>query len=192
MPDDINQPRFFADGPEFRAWLAENHANATAMVVGFPKVGSGIAGITYQEALDAALAFGWIDGVRKRIDDQRWQIRFSPRKKGSIWSAVNLARVEELIAAGLMEPAGLAVHANRVSERERVYAYENRPQTLPEEHSAIFQTHPDAWQWFQVQAPSYQRTMIWWVVSAKQEATRAKRLQQLIDACKEKRRIQGG
>jgi len=174
-------PTFFPTPADFRAWLAEHHATVPELLVGFYKKDSGRPSITWPEAVDEALCFGWIDGVRRRIDDASYSIRFTPRRAGSIWSAVNVARVAELTAAGRMEPAGLAAFAARTEAKTAIYAYEQRSTAAlsPAEEQA-FRADAAAWAFFQAQAPSYQRSATWWVISAKQEATRRKRLATLI------------
>lgn len=171
---------YFASGAAFRAWLEREHDAASEILLGFYKKDTGRAGLTYAEALDAALCFGWIDGVRRRVDDACYSIRFTPRKPGSIWSAVNIARVGELEAQGLMQPAGLAAFQRRAEHKSKIYAYENPAGTLDPAEDALFRAHSDAWAFFTSQAPSYQRGAIWWVVSAKQQATRQRRLATLI------------
>ncbi len=172
---------FFESQAEFHQWLEENHDQVKEIFIGFYKTKSKKKGITYQEALDEALAYGWIDGVRKSIDEDSYTIRWTPRKPGSIWSAVNIKRVAELTEAGQMQPSGIRTFDERKPEKAGLYAYENRPQEFDEAQAAKFREHPAAWEYFQSQAPSYQRTSIWWVVSAKQEKTRWKRLDELID-----------
>lgn len=178
-------PTYFAARDEFRAWLAEHHATASELIVGIFKAGArrtvAPASMTLAEAVEEALCFGWIDGRGQRIDDQRYAVRFTPRRRGSIWSAVNLKRVEDLIARSLMQPAGLQAFAARTPERMNRYAFENEPRQLDPEQKQRFQEHPAAWAFFQAQAASYQRAAIWWVVTAKQAATRERRLGRLID-----------
>lgn len=178
MTDD---PIFFEHREELRAWLAEHHATAPELHLGLLKAGVAPGSLTIAEAVEEALCFGWIDGKGQRIDDRSYRVRFTPRRPGSIWSAVNLKRVEDLKARGLMQPAGLAAYEARKPEQMNRYSHENDPQELDPEQTARFQQHPDAWEFFQAQAPSYQRAAIWWVVSAKQAATRDRRLAQLID-----------
>jgi uncharacterized protein YdeI (YjbR/CyaY-like superfamily) len=180
------EPRYFATPDEFRAWLEDHHATAREILVGFYKRPG--PGMTYQQALDQALSFGWIDGVRRRVDEQRWTIRFSPRQPRSIWSAVNIRRVEELTQAGLMHPAGLRAFAARDAARSGVYSYE-RPQSLDPEFEGQLRTNAAAWEFFQAQAPWYRRTASAWVMSAKREATRRRRLATLIDDSAHRRRI---
>lgn len=174
------KPTFFKTQAEFRTWLEKHHNNTTELLVGFYKANSGKGGITYQQALDEALCFGWIDGVRKSLDDARWTIRFTPRKKRSIWSQVNLKRAAELEAAKQMHPAGIAAYHGRDEKLVNRYSSENRDKKLDAAQEKQFRANPKAWDWFSRQAPSYQRVAAFWVVSAKQEATRAKRLETLI------------
>jgi uncharacterized protein YdeI (YjbR/CyaY-like superfamily) len=173
-------PTFFKTQTELRKWFMRHHADTPELVIGFYKKGAPQQGITYQQALDEALCFGWIDGVRKSIDATAWMIRFTPRKPKSIWSAVNLKRAAELERAGLMQPAGLAAFHGHDKTRTRQYSFENEPQSLHAAEEKKFRAQKQAWAWFATQAPSYQRAAIWWVVSAKQDSTRAKRLETLI------------
>ena len=164
---------FFATPEAFGAWLAEHHQSSTELWVGFFRKDSGEPSITWPEAVDEALCVGWIDGVRKRLDERRYVIRFTPRQPRSTWSAVNIARVAELTRLGRMQPAGLAAFGRRSEARSGTYAYEQR-ETAALEPAAeqAFRANAAAWTFFQSQAPSYQRTIIWWVVSAKREETR--------------------
>ncbi len=173
-------PRFFRHPADFRRWLEKHHASAAELLVGFWKTGSGEPSMTWPESVDQALCFGWIDGVRKRIDDASYTIRFTPRKKTSIWSAVNIKRVAELTALGLMQPAGSAAFELRRENRSGIYAYEQRRDTLEPHYEALFRKDPVAWKFFQAQPPSYRKVACWWVVSAKKEETRLKRLATLI------------
>ena len=176
------EPIFFAAPSAFRAWLGEHHERARELWVGFYKKGSGKPSITWPEAVDEALCFGWIDGVRKGIDDVSYTIRFTPRKPRSIWSAVNVRRAEELTRLGLMRPVGLSAFEARAAERSGIYAYEQRNAAeLGEEYERRFRSNQVAWDFFQAQAASYRRAAIWWVISAKREETRLKRLATLID-----------
>jgi uncharacterized protein YdeI (YjbR/CyaY-like superfamily) len=181
---------FFATPEAFRAWLAEHHQSSTELWVGFFRKDSGERSITWPEAVDEALCVGWIDGVRKRLDERRHVIRFTPRKTRSTWSAVNIARVAELTRLGRMQPVGLAAFARRTEARSGTYAYEQR-ETAALEPAAeqAFRANAAAWTFFQSQAPSYQRTIIWWVVSAKREETRQKRLAAIIEASAQGRRL---
>jgi uncharacterized protein YdeI (YjbR/CyaY-like superfamily) len=173
----------FPDAQALRDWLDRNHAAESALWVGFYKKGVPKASIAYAEAVDEALCFGWIDGITYRVDEELYTIRFTPRTKRSNWSAVNIRRVGELTAAGRMRPSGTAAFEARTPERTGMYSYENRPADLPAEYGARLRAEPRAWRWWQAQTPSYRRAATWWVVSARQEATRDRRLQQLIDDC---------
>lgn len=184
-------PQFFASPEAWRAWLLENHARITELWVGFYKRDSGKPSITWPEAVDGALCFGWIDGLRKSIDAVSYKIRFTPRKPRSVWSAVNIKRASELKKSGLMHPAGMAEFDKRKAARSRIYSYEQqrRTATLPPEYAAKFRHQPAAWDFFQDQPPWYRRTSSWWVISAKKEETRLKRLSILIECCRDKRLI---
>ena len=183
-------PTFFETAQHFRTWLEANHARADELLVGFRKIGTGLASMTWPESVDEALCFGWIDGVRKRIDDESYQIRFTPRRKGSIWSLVNVGKVQELTAQGRMRPAGIAAFDARGAEKTGVYAFEReQPAELTPAEIKAFQQHGLAWAYFEASAPSYRKVMLHWVVGAKQPATRARRLDTLILACAEQRRI---
>ena len=181
---------YFETPADFRAWLASNHASATELIVGFRKVSSGLPSMNWPESVDEALCFGWIDGVRKRIDDKSYQIRFTPRRNASIWSLVNVAKVEQLLVHGRMQPSGIAAYEGRSTKKTGVYAFEReRPAELSDAETREFQKSKVAWRYFETAAPSYKRVMLHWVVSAKQAATRQRRLAQLIEACAEQRRI---
>lgn len=185
MADEIKespQPTFFATPAEFRAWLEEHHQTARELLVGYYKKGSGRPSITWPESVDQALCFGWIDGIRKRIDDVSYTIRFTPRKQRSNWSAVNIARVQELTELGLMRPAGLKAFEERLEEKSGIYSYEQRDTAqLTAEYEQQFRANQQAWDFFQSRAGSYRKAAIWWVVSAKKEETRLKRLATLIE-----------
>jgi uncharacterized protein YdeI (YjbR/CyaY-like superfamily) len=184
------EPVFFADAAELRAWFEKHHADEPELIVGYYKTHTGRRGMTWSEAVDQALCFGWIDGVGRRIDADRHQQRFTPRRKGSIWSAVNVAKVEALTAAGLMHPAGLKAFAERREDRTGVYSHEQKSEAaLTAEQEALFRAAPGAWEWFGGQAPSYRRAAAHWVTSAKREETREKRLTQLIADAAEGRRV---
>ncbi len=172
---------FFESPADFRVWLEANHDKAQEVWVGYHKKGSGKPSITWPESVDQALCFGWIDGIRKSVDDTRYTNRFTPRKPRSTWSAVNIKRVEELTKQGLMHPAGLKVFQERKEEKSAIYSYEQADAKLDDAFEQQFRANKQAWDFFQAQAPWYQKAAIWWVVSAKQEATRAKRLAQLIE-----------
>jgi uncharacterized protein YdeI (YjbR/CyaY-like superfamily) len=171
---------YFKSKAEFRRWLEANHDGAQELLLGFYKKDSGKAGITYAEALDEALCYGWIDGIRRRVDDLSYMIRFTPRRPRSVWSRVNLRRVEELKKLKRMKPSGLRVHEARDPNKCEIYSFENRPRALEPVYEAEFQKNPKAWAFFQAQPPGYQRTACWWVMSARQEETRWRRLARLI------------
>ena len=175
--------RFFATPAAWRAWLAKNHGSATELLVGFHKKATGTRCISWPESVDGALCFGWIDGVRRKIDENTYSIRFTPRKRGSTWSAVNVRRVQALTEAGLMAPAGLRAFEARTSSRTATYAYEQQRQhaTLPPAYEARMRARAGAWEFFQSCPPWYRRTASWWVISARQEATRERRLATLIE-----------
>jgi uncharacterized protein YdeI (YjbR/CyaY-like superfamily) len=173
-------PAFYATPQAWRAWLEAHHADAREHWVGFHKRGTGQPSITWPESVDQALCFGWIDGVRKRVDDERYMIRFTPRKRASRWSRVNVARVAELTAAGLMHPAGLEAFEARTAEG--TYSYEQRDAAaFDPERERRFRADRAAWAWFAAQAPWYRRTATHWVMSAKREETRDRRLARLIE-----------
>jgi uncharacterized protein YdeI (YjbR/CyaY-like superfamily) len=183
-------PMFFASPVEWRAWLEKHHADKRELWVGFYKRGSGRPSITWPEGVDGALCFGWIDGVRKSIDAISYKIRFTPRKPRSVWSAININRVAELLKSGLMHSAGLAAFENRDDARSAIYAYEQRKTAkLPALFEKKFREHAGAWKFFRSQPPWYQRTSTYWVISAKREETRLKRLATLIDCSAGKRNI---
>ena len=177
--------RYFPTPADFRAWLNQHSAQESELTVGFHKKACGVTSITWPEAVDEALCVGWIDGVRKRIDDIAYQIRFTPRKSTSTWSAINIARVAELINQGRMQPAGTAAFAHRRETRSRTYAYEQASgASLSPADEAHFRKHKKVWAFFEAQPPGYRKLVIWRIVSAKQEVTRQKRLLQLIEASK--------
>lgn len=176
------KPRFFKSPSEFRAWLQANHATARELVVGFYKKGTGIRSITWPESVDEALCFGWIDGVRHSIDERCYSNRFTPRRAGSNWSLVNTRRVEALTREGRMHPAGLAAFRARDARKTGVYSFERETARLPAAFVRQLRANEKAWTYFQAAAPYYRRLVTYWVVSAKQEATRARRLAVLIDS----------
>ena len=180
---------FFATPAEFRRWLERNHAKAQELWVGFYKKGTGKPSITWPEAVAEALCYGWIDGVRRSIDDDSYRIRFTPRKPNSTWSAVNIRTAQELIAAGRMRPAGLAAFQSRREDLERRYSFEQGEVAFEPWMEKEFRKRKKAWAFFESQPPSYRKTATWWVISAKREETRRKRLQTLIDDSAASRRI---
>ncbi len=176
------EPTFFATPKAFRAWLEEHHETERELLVGFHKKGSGRPSITWPQSVDQALCFGWIDGVRRSIDAESYSIRFTPRQARSTWSAVNVKRVGELTAEGLMHLAGLAAFERRTDDRTAIYSHERRKEAkLDPEHERAFRADAGAWAWFQAQPPWYRRAATHWVVSAKREETRLRRLGQLIE-----------
>jgi uncharacterized protein YdeI (YjbR/CyaY-like superfamily) len=173
---------FFETPAALRAWLEQHHETAKELWVGFYKKSSGKPSITWPESVDEALCFGWIDGIRKSVDDMSYTIRFTPRKPRSNWSAVNVARVAELTRHGQMRPAGRKAFEGRAEEKTGVYSYEQRNSaTLDEESERQFRANQPAWDFFQAQPAGYRRLAIWWVISAKKAATRLKRLATLIE-----------
>jgi uncharacterized protein YdeI (YjbR/CyaY-like superfamily) len=178
-PSDIT---FFATPAVFRAWLRKHHARSRELWVGFHKRVTGKPSITWPESVDAALCFGWIDGVRLSIDETSYTIRFTPRKPTSTWSAINIKRVEELTRRGLMQPAGVSAFEARSEAKSAIYAYEQRHAAkLTAEQERRFRANKRAWAFFEAQPPWYRRTATWWVVSAKRADTRARRLDTLIE-----------
>jgi uncharacterized protein YdeI (YjbR/CyaY-like superfamily) len=176
------EPIFFATPADFRAWLEAHHADGTEVWVGFHKKGTGRPSLTWAESVDEALCFGWIDGIRKRVDAESYAIRFTPRRARSIWSLVNIGRVQELTALGLMRPAGLAAFARRSEERSGIYSSEQGSEVeLGEEFEGLFRANPAAWDFFRSRPAGDRRTAAWWVVSAKKEETRLRRLATLIE-----------
>lgn len=176
-----DDPVFFRSPAELRRWFARHHAQARELWVGYWKVGSGEPSISWPESVDEALCVGWIDGVRKRLDDRRYVIRFTPRKTTSVWSAVNIARVQALEAEGRMGDAGRAAFAARREHRSGIYSFEQRSVELPQAYAKLLRANRAAWRDFQSRAPSYRKAVMWWIVSAKQEATRQRRLARLIE-----------
>lgn len=184
------EPTFFATATAWRAWLARHHATAEELWVGFYKRGTGVPSITWPESVDHALCYGWIDGVRRSLGPESYAIRFTRRRPGSTWSKVNLRRVEELETLGLMQPPGRTAHAARTAAKSGIYAYEQqRRARLAPEQERTFRQNRNAWAYFQSEAPWYRRSAIHWVVSAKREETRARRLATLIADSAAGRRI---
>jgi uncharacterized protein YdeI (YjbR/CyaY-like superfamily) len=173
--------KFFRTPADFRAWLEKHHARSSELLVGLYKRESGKPSITWRESVGEALCFGWIDGVRRRVDEASYTIRFTPRKPGSTWSTVNLKRVKSLVAAGRMQPAGSRAYEARRSDKSGVYSYEQRPEQLVPPYAGMLARHPAAKKFFAAQASSYRRAAIWWVISAKQEETRLRRAGTLIE-----------
>jgi uncharacterized protein YdeI (YjbR/CyaY-like superfamily) len=183
------EPRFFDTPQDFRAWFEANHDSSQELVVGFHKKGSGRPSITWPESVDQALCFGWIDGVRRGIDGAAYTIRFTPRKAASTWSGKNITRVAELTEMGLMHPAGLAAFERRTEARSAVYSFEQRTIELGPAYERKFRANRAAWAFFQEQPTSYRKPATWWVISAKREETRSRRLDTLIEDSANGRRI---
>ncbi|MDF3076955.1 MAG: bacteriocin-protection protein [Sphingobacteriaceae bacterium] len=173
-------PTFFPTQSAFREWLRKNHDRETELLVGFYKVGSGKPSMTWSQSVDEALCFGWIDAVRKSIDEDSYQIRFTRRQPRSIWSAVNIKKVEELTQRGLMHPAGLAAFEKRTESRSKVYSHEKEETELSADFKKLFQANKKAWEYFQALAPSYKKLSTHWIMGAKQDLTRLKRLNKII------------
>jgi uncharacterized protein YdeI (YjbR/CyaY-like superfamily) len=175
-------PIFFAKPSEFHAWLEKNHDKASEIWVGFHKKSSGKPSITWPESVDEALCFGWIDSVRRSVNDTSYTNRFTKRKARSTWSAVNIRRAKELISLGRMQPAGIIAFEQRSDERSAIYSYEQRQSAkLSGAFEKQFRANKKAWKFFRAQAPWYQRVASFWVLSAKREDTKVKRLAKLIE-----------
>ncbi len=189
-PKNAAKPTFFARPADFRKWLEANHESETELLVGLHKRDSGRVSMTWPESVSEALCFGWIDGVRRRIDDDSYSIRFTPRKSSSIWSTVNSKKMQELIAEERVHPAGLRAFGRRSAEKSDVYAYENRSSAvLDAALEKEFRRNRAAWKFFETCPPWYKRTAIWRVISAKRPDTRARRLAELIECCAAKKGI---
>ena len=184
-----SKPIFFSTPAGFRKWLTKNHSNVTEQWVGFYKKDSGKPSITWPESVDQALCYGWIDGIRKNIDEESYMIRFTPRKKGSNWSTINIKRVAELKKQGVMKPAGLKIFEARDPAKAPMYSFEQLEKKLSVSYEKKIKANKKAWLFFQSQAPYYRRTAGWWVISAKQEQTRMKRLEILITSSERGERI---
>jgi uncharacterized protein YdeI (YjbR/CyaY-like superfamily) len=183
------KPVFFRAPADLRKWFAAHHASAQELWVGFFKKSSGKPSVTWPESVDEALCVGWIDGVRKSLDEESYVIRFTPRKSGSIWSAINIRRVRALDREKRMRPAGRKAFAAGRENRSGVYSYEQRPANLVEPYRSLFQKNRKAWAFFEAQPPGYRKTLTWWVISPKRHETRLKRLEQLIEDSARGRRV---
>jgi uncharacterized protein YdeI (YjbR/CyaY-like superfamily) len=184
------KPLFFADYESFRAWLESNHNRETELWVGFHKKTTGLKSITWPESVDAALCFGWIDGLRKKFDDKSYVIRFTPRKPGSNWSAVNIKRVQDLEREGMMRAAGRQAFAKRLENKSGIYSYEQRHTIqLDSKLEKHFRAEKKAWDFFNQQPPGYRKLCIYWIMSAKRKETREKRLNSLIEDSRNHRRL---
>lgn len=180
---------FFSNQNEFRNWLEINHKKETELFVGFYKKASGIPSMTWSESVDQAICFGWIDGVRKSIDSERYCIRFTPRRSDSIWSAINIKKVEDLTRAGLMTPEGEKAFRFRDESKSRIYLHENEMPILNPDYERDFKKNNVAWDFFVKQSPSYKKGIIHWIMSAKQEKTRTSRLEKAINESELQKRI---
>ncbi len=190
MPQDSV---FFAKAAALRRWFAQNATTAPELVVGFMKKDTGVPSVTWPEAVDEALCVGWIDGVRHRTDDERYQIRFTPRRRGSHWSNINIRRIAELKKAGRMKAAGLAAFAARSKAKSGRASYEQRTAArLSAQDIRAFKRNAAAWKYYGTVPPGYRHWVNWWIVSAKKADTRARRLRTLIDACTKGRRLVWG
>ena len=182
-------PRFFRKPSDFRNWLQKNHASTRELWVGFYRKNSRRPSITWPESVDEALCFGWIDGIRKRVDETSYKIRFTPRRRSSTWSAINIKRAQELTQQKRMRVAGLKVFAGRIENKSGIYSYEQRPTQLPERYAKLIRKNKVAWNFFRAQPPSYRKMISWYIVSAKREETRSQRLAKLIAASAKERRL---
>jgi len=173
--------QFFKTPGDFRRWLEKHHATSSELWVAYYKKGSGRPSISYPESVDEALCFGWIDGIKKSVDDLSYTHRFTPRKSNSIWSTINIKRAQALIEQGLMQPAGERAFRKRKDNKVGIYSYEDRSDKLPKPYETILKSNKAAWDFFQSQTASYRRAVGWWIVSAKKEETRLKRMEKLIE-----------
>ncbi len=183
------EPTFFATPTDFRKWLESNHDSKSELIVGFYKVASGKPSMTWSQSVDQALCFGWIDGIRKSIDQESYFIRFTPRKPGSIWSNVNIKKVDELTANGLIQPAGIQAFERRQAHKSGIYSFEKEEVKFSEEFEKQFMENDPAWEWFIKMPISYRKPATHWVMSAKQYATQLSRLAELIRDSSEKRKV---
>lgn len=180
---------FFATAAQFRRWLAKHHATERELLVGFYKKASGTPGISYKEAVDEALCFGWIDGIKKRVDESRYTHRFTPRKAGSTWSLINTTRVRELIVLERVATPGLEAFERRDPKKTGIYSFEKRPAAFDAALERAFRKQAAAWTFFRAQPPGYQRLLTYWVMSAKQQETRERRLAALVKSSAEGKRF---
>ena len=174
------KPTFFKTQADWRKWLEKNHASETELIVGFYKKSSGKHSIVWTESVDEALCFGWIDGIRKSLGEEAYQIRFTPRKRTSIWSAINIKRIQELMKLGLVAPAGKKIFDERNEKKQQLYSFEQENIAFTSAQEKRFKLNKKAWKYFEAMPMSYRRPATWWVISAKQEATREKRMATLI------------
>jgi uncharacterized protein YdeI (YjbR/CyaY-like superfamily) len=183
------KPTFFATQFEFRKWLEKHHKKETELLVGFYKVDSGKPSMTWSQSVDQALCFGWIDGIRKSIDKESYSIRFTPRKRTSIWSAINIKKIEVLTKAGLMTPEGLKAFSFRKEHKSKIYSHEKEPVKLSPNYEKQFKQNKLAWDYFMKQAPSYKKVMFHWIMNTKHEKTRQSRLEKTIKESEQQRRV---
>jgi uncharacterized protein YdeI (YjbR/CyaY-like superfamily) len=183
------KPKFFQTPADFGTWLEKNHATATELWVGFYKKDSGKPSITWPESVDQALCFGWIDGIRKRVDQISYQIRFTPRRRGSIWSATNIKRARELAEQRQMRLIGLKAFAARIENKSGIYSYEQRNSELKQPYAKLLKKNKAAWNFFQTQPPSYRKMIGWWIISARKEETRVGRLAKLTSESAKGKRL---
>ena len=184
-----NKLIFFKTQNDFRKWLTKNYLTKTELLVGFYKVGSEKPSIRWSESVDQALCFGWIDGLRKSVDSESYSIRFTPRKANSIWSKINIKKIEVLTESGLMMPEGLVIFEKRTTSRSMIYSYEVKPFHFSAAFEKKFKANKKAWNYFQKQAPSYRKVATKWVMTAVQEATQLRRMTQLINDCEVEKRL---
>ncbi|MBN1183195.1 MAG: YdeI/OmpD-associated family protein [Bacteroidales bacterium] len=180
---------FFKTQDDFRKWLESHHEKETELIVGFYKVDSGKPSMSWSQSVDQALCFGWIDGVRKSIDKESYSIRFTPRRRTSNWSAINIKKVEELAKAGLMKPAGLKSFSLRKENKSEIYSYEKDTLFLDSNYEIQFKENKKAWDFFMKQAPSYKKAIMRWIMSAMQEKTRLSRLEKTIKESEQQKRV---
>ncbi|WP_433376820.1 YdeI/OmpD-associated family protein [Actinoplanes sp. CA-142083] len=180
---------FFDTAADLRAWFEVNHDSAPELFVGYWKKGTGQTGVSHPEAIEQALCFGWIDSVARRIDERSYRVRFTPRRRGSVWSAINVAKIAELTERGLMAPAGLKAFEERKIDQAPAYAYEQAEVGFDADQNALFRADQGAWEWFSTQSAYYRRAATHWVVSAKRAETRERRLAQLITDSAAGRRV---
>ena len=183
------KPKFFRTPADFRTWLEKNHATATELWVGFYKKDSGKPSITWPESVDQALCFGWIDGIRKGVDGISYRIRFTPRRRGSIWSAINIMRAKELVRQKQMRPTGLKAFAARIENKSGIYSYEQRSTELNQPYAKLLKKNKAAWNFFEQQPPFYRKMIGWWIISAKKEETRMARVAKLISESAKGKRL---
>lgn len=189
VPYQISDLTFFASPAAFRRWLSKHHAEREVLWVGFYRKESGRPSITWPESVDEALCFGWIDGVRKKVDESSYAIRFTPRRTSSIWSKRNIERYQKLVEEDRVEPSGRKAYEARREDKSGIYSYEQRPETLPAEYQSRLKRNGAAWKFYQSQPPWYRRAVNSWILSAKRDATRQRRLDQLITDSAAGRRI---